>query len=126
MSKFVLVVELSTGPQSFTNSNDYADFINSIANTNPHLMNIIEYNNDLKSTDSLLLQNITVNTEDQKVVTSKTFATEEAASSYKTWLTAGEGKVLLDNFLDPLNWSVLSSNITSISDERYAEILLEA
>ncbi len=125
MSKPVLVIKSLTGPQTFTTSAEYSDFTNALINVNPHLTSIKEYNDNLKQSQILLLQEHTINEEDNSITTSKTFATEEAALSYKEWITQGEGKLLTDAYFDPLGWSITNTVITYMTDEQY-ETLIQA
>lgn len=123
MSKTVLVITTNTGVQAFNNAEEYTNFLDSLVESNPHLAEILKYNDDLRKSQVLLFQAHEAKPNDNAVLTAKTFATHEAALEYQAWISSGEGKDLVEKLYTPLNWSLVSTNLTTMTDERYAEII---
>ncbi len=125
MAKYLFSVRLSTGNQAFATKEEYVSFLDGLNTPDSPIDLMWKYNESLKSSGNLILQDhhLVVQDDTNDFVISKIFNDQSDATSYNTWMTEGEGKTLLDAWMQPIGWKIEDIMHRELGDEEFTGIM---
>lgn len=126
MAKYVHLIEISTQNQIFSSQEELHNFLVDLVKIYPQQFDIIENKiSNMVTEESLLSRKTALDLNTQKTIfVSKIFSSEEKATEYDTWITQQEGYQTVVSIFSSLGWTVESTKIFPITEEKWLEILM--